>query len=863
MSNYLTNKRGVALIWVLMIMLVLPILATAVLNVAVAENKFAARQGDKLQAYYIARSGAQAIAEHMLRDPGGASNLIGRTSAWNNQIGGGRFRVTVSESNQVVDVVAVGELRGLQQTASIRLTRSVPGIGGVFQHAIAARNNIDVANEAGAGIVITGSVATRDGRIDLGKHGSATSRVIDPTMIFPPIVVPTITVGNNLRAITSNITIASTAGTPRFVRADSINLGANEAISVTGNGIVHMYVYGDINLGTKAQFNVVPAARLYVYVVGTRTISLSGSGNQNNVFLYAPDSHIRWNNAQPKAEFNGAIIGSRVTLHNQLNIKYNPLLVNDVALNTSGVGPTFTGYVWVDRCLCAPVWPILGVISVVKQRTQGGMTLVEVIVSMALIALIAGVFLPLFSSALVWVFAAGDKGKAYSVAQQDMETRLATGEAINSEPLVIDFGTGTPIKVRGGLVETRQVIGQRTSRLEAFIPLVPTILISPTVRLEGSANTFISVTGSETTFDASTRVELFDKSGTVKIGSDIVRTVTNNTTATFTLPANLVNADYIIRITTVKSPQNEIVRARYTVEQPKYVAVGTNSLYISADGSHWVKRSASVGFPAVANLKAVVNNGRRYVAVGNAGLVLVSREQQPWVSLNIATENLLGVTWSAAFARFFAVGAAGGIYAAPDESSQFADSTVLLPSSWQKLSSETSTRLNDITSTTFIGGNSLLTAVGNGIILTSANGVSWSQVMLGDVTLNAVVSGITTNAGHRIVAVGNSGAVYVSSDGFSWAAFPVTNTTNLTDVAFSQGQFIAVADNGGIFTSADGEAWTSRHTAPAGLFGVHALGNDVVAVGNNRIVVYSPDSGVNWSDFSTIAGEHLTGVAGR
>ncbi len=141
--------------------------------------------------------------------------------------------------------------------------------------------------------------------------------------------------------------------------------------------------------------------------------------------------------------------------------------------------------------------------------------------------------------------------------------------------------------------------------------------------------------------------------------------------------------------------------------------------------------------------------------------------------------------------------------------------------------------------------------------------MNWAQVSLGGVTLNAVVSGITTNAGHRIVAVGNSGAVYVSADGSPWAVSSVS-AANLTDVAFSQGQFIAVADNGGIFTSADGTAWTtSRPPVLPGLFGVHALGDNIVAVGNNRIVVYSPDSGVTWHNVPIVTGEHLTGVAGR
>lgn len=506
----------------------------------------------------------------------------------------------------------------------------------------------------------------------------------------------------------------------------------------------------------------------------------------------------------------------------------------------------------------------------VKVRTQGGMTLVEVIVSMAIIAIFAGVFLPLFTSSLVWVFAAGDKGEAYSMAQKDIERRLATGESIFSEPLVISFpNSPNPIivQVRGGLVETNQPAGQRSSRIEAFVPLVPTMRINPIVRPEGSADASILITGFGTTFDTSTRVELFNKSGTNKIGSTITPTVNNQTSLTFLLPANLINADYIIRVTTIKqSPsQNEIVRARYTVEQAKYVAVGRSSVFISADGNHWVERSGYNGIPAGVNLNAVINNGRRFVAVGENGLVLVSSEQAPWVSFSIATENLLGVTWSPAFARFFAVGDKGGIYSSSDVPTLFAGSTVLSPASWQAISLGANNRLNDITSTTFISGNSLLTAVGDGIILAShGNGSPWLQVTVPNPSfgmLNAVVSGPISDTEHHIVAVGDNGAVFVSSDGVYWVAGEIL-TDNLTDVTFSHGQFVTVTNGGEIFTSANGMTWIRRHTSDEILHGVHALGNVIVSVGNNGTVVYSSDNGVSWSTAS--AGVHqLTGIAGR
>jgi hypothetical protein len=358
MFKYLNNNKGSALAMVLIIMLVMIILGTALINTAVAENKFAKHHEDKLQAYYIARSGAQAIAEYMLKDANGdAADFIGKTSDWNSQVGGGSFQVTVEDDtvNNVVNIISLGEFNSHQETANIRVTRSSDGVGGIFQYAIAAKNNISVSSN-GNQTEIHGSIATKEGTVSIGNAVVTNDIVYDPEMLFPPITLPPNRdpaiaydeiLGNiNINNSTGPI-IASSSSAPKYISAGNIIL-QNSEFQVTGNGVVHLYVEGNIDLRTNSKFNVANTAKLYIYVSGNRTIKIIGNGAQNNIFLYAPDSHVEWNNAQPNNDFFGSIIANSVELHNQLLIRHNPDMVNDVDLDTSGAGVTFTGYSWID-----------------------------------------------------------------------------------------------------------------------------------------------------------------------------------------------------------------------------------------------------------------------------------------------------------------------------------------------------------------------------------------------------------------------------------------------------------------------------------------------------------------------------------
>ena len=335
-------------------MVVLMILGTAVLKVAVAENRFSKKSEDKIQAYYVARAGAQAVAEYMIEDAHrDASELVGKTSAVTEHSDmGGQFQVTVSEipSSNNLSIISTGEFNGVKQTAKILLEGSDSGIGGIFNHALAVKESITVSNNAGNNITITGTVAS-NGDINLGNQSTLDPSKIfkNQNLIFPAIVVPTgVTVTNlgtiNLQNKETSAKLSVSSGGKTYYRANSITVKDN-SIDVTGKGSVHLYVYGDIDLDTKSNFNVSNDVLFYIYIIGEKNVTFSGKGDQNNVMVYAPDSTITWNNAGA-GDFFGALIGKSIILHNKTVIKYNPLMGNEVELDKSGLGVTYKGYSW-------------------------------------------------------------------------------------------------------------------------------------------------------------------------------------------------------------------------------------------------------------------------------------------------------------------------------------------------------------------------------------------------------------------------------------------------------------------------------------------------------------------------------------
>lgn len=496
----------------------------------------------------------------------------------------------------------------------------------------------------------------------------------------------------------------------------------------------------------------------------------------------------------------------------------------------------------------------------ITKRHNSGMSLIEVIISLAILGIVFVSVLTVFSTSFIWVNSAGNKGKAYNKTQIDIESRIGTGEAIYSEDLRIVIN-GKSYNIRGGLLESTQYEGKTSSEIDMFLPYVPTIRINPMVQFEGAISTTVNITGYNTHFNSSTIVELYDSTGVNKLYTT-VPIVKNNEQASFSIPLNLLNSDYIIRVkTALPSSDNEVVRAKYTVEQPKFVAVG-NKLYVSADGINWTDRAAIGSLPAFSELNAIINKGDRYIAVGDNGTILLSNEKAPWSSVKVSSENLMGVVWSSQLDKYYAVGANGNIYSSSNALT------------WKKTTTSITTSLNDIVSVPFSYYNPLIAVGNNGVILNSFYGY-WIKVFheYGYTNLNAVASDngkvdpIYGVIDPVVVAVGDNGTVLYSKNGWDWRKADILPKSNINDITYNNelSLFIAVGDNGLILTSSNGINWQNVSKSEHKNYnfqGVFSDFNEVIVVGEKGIILYSDNGGNTWEVYQ-LSTDELVSVAGK
>ena len=234
------------------------------------------------------------------------------------------------------------------------------------------------------------------------------------------------------------------------------------------------------------------------------------------------------------------------------------------------------------------------------------------------------------------------------------------------------------------------------------------------------------------------------------------------------------------------------------------------------------------------------------MAVGGGGAIAIGIDGQNWSSPSSGTINgLNGIVWSGS--RFVAVGGAGtGVGTIVVTGSED-------PSSWTLPT--TTPSINRILRGIAWSGNRFVAVGDNGTILTSANGDNWDFAGVG--TTTAALYSITWS-GSRFVAVGTN-MILTSADGITWS--PVAITGDFRSIAWSGSQFVAVGVSGKIYTSSTGESWQSQTSGvTVTLRGITWSGNQFVAVGNNGTTLTSPD-GVNWSSHTSITTLTLYGIA--
>ena len=238
-----------------------------------------------------------------------------------------------------------------------------------------------------------------------------------------------------------------------------------------------------------------------------------------------------------------------------------------------------------------------------------------------------------------------------------------------------------------------------------------------------------------------------------------------------------------------------------------------------------------------------------YVAVGTGGKIFKATDGINWVAAtptSVISTDFKGAVY--AFGKFIAVGS----NLTPGLNNILASADLLTWSSATLNSGSITTGINAIAS----NGVNLLVAVGDsGTAYFSTDGSSWTPATLTNASGNSLKS-VAYSASNGIwVAVGQNGTVITSNDGSNWTAQASTagsNTLNGVTVTSANG-FVAVGDSGTIVTSSGGIAWAPHALTvptPPNLYAVSTDSNQFLAVGQSGTAFASLD-GSTWIPVTT------------
>lgn len=245
----------------------------------------------------------------------------------------------------------------------------------------------------------------------------------------------------------------------------------------------------------------------------------------------------------------------------------------------------------------------------------------------------------------------------------------------------------------------------------------------------------------------------------------------------------------------------------------------------SPDGVNWTSTNINVSF--IYNNAGTYGNGS-YVVVGPGG-TFVSPDVVNWSKQQFTPPSVAGP-----ISAFNSIAYSNGTYVVASSSS-FAVSTndvsYIVASNTPSLSSVVSFGTNFV-------------AVGSsGQIYTSTNGFSWTQRNSGTANnLHGVAAG-----NNLLVAVGDNGTVQTSPTGVTWTTRTSGTSLALYSVVYSNGLYVAVGQEGTVVTSLDSFSWTVQDsTVLNDLLSVTYGSAGFLAVGVNSTMVTSPD-GINWT----------------
>lgn len=341
------DKRGSALILVIIVLAVLSILGLSLLTTSHTEHNFSLLNERKIQAQNIAMSGANIATKYYLLHPISTQVTISDTV-----LGNGYFNVTISKPDPSTMLVrSLGTVGTVTRTVTVLLKKVsyLSLFTGVHQ---TGNNSIDLSalniSTDGDSVLIQANVSDLDdidlGGADpnlvkkvinntqlldaemptLGDYSDVAERALqaDPNRLVGDYMLSTLSKENN-----ENL-VFETNGESQQIIVDNFNIdGSQGSVTLNGGGDVHLYIKQSGQINNPVVING-SNGRLFIYVMAGKTLELQANALLLNTYIYAPNATIEMQSDQ--TTISGAVIGNIINRGNsngpQGNFHFEPLV---------------------------------------------------------------------------------------------------------------------------------------------------------------------------------------------------------------------------------------------------------------------------------------------------------------------------------------------------------------------------------------------------------------------------------------------------------------------------------------------------------------------------------------------------------
>ena len=339
----ISGERGLALPLVLIVMLVLFILGTVLLQYAITEAVQVSRSEKRMQAHYLARSGLETMAVHLISNPTDLNDYIDETGTGSIPDSGGDFsvlvteeadgKITIESTGQVVDNGSV-----IEEVLSLTLISTSAGL---FEDAIFANNDLNISGMrkvygdlSSNGNIIVGGTTRGVGDME---HPDQNRDYPEPQ--FPddvPVNGIELNAGQNDETINENKRFTSIKNKNQSTITFDTNVGD---LNIIVEGIIEI----------KGDYDIIGSNRVYIFLDGTGEMKTKNDSDYNpnqlfillsqnsdltiktgqrvfGGFIYGPNADITlWSNA----EVEGAIIANNFYANGNPSLDSTGINYND------------------------------------------------------------------------------------------------------------------------------------------------------------------------------------------------------------------------------------------------------------------------------------------------------------------------------------------------------------------------------------------------------------------------------------------------------------------------------------------------------------------------------------------------------